>query len=640
MTAPIPGTWTPSLGAHVASEGTTFRVWAPSSTDVDVIVERPGGPLAYALAPSPDGAFSAVLPGVRAGDRYRYRLDGDRLLPDPASRFQPDGVHGPSQVVDPRSFRWTDDRWTGLALDDIVFYELHVGTFSPEGTFAGVTSRLAQLATLGVTAIELMPVADFPGARNWGYDGVALFAPARCYGTPDDLRRLVDTAHGLGLGVFLDVVYNHLGPDGAYHSAFSPYYFTDRHQTPWGAGVNYDGDQSAAVREFVIENALHWVHEYHVDGLRLDATHAIADEGPRHVLAELAARVRESATGRRVLVVAEDHRNLDGMLRPEREGGWGLDAVWADDFHHQCRRLLAGDSEGYYRDYSGRTADLATTIRRGWFFAGEFSIHLGRSRGTDPTGLPPNRFVICLQNHDQIGNRALGERLHQQIDPAAYRAASVLLLMAPETPLLFMGQEWAASTPFLYFSDHHHELGRLVTAGRREEFRHFAAFSDPNAREQIPDPQAPSTFLSSRLIWDERHREPHAATARLYQALLTLRRHEPTLHGASTFHVASLNDATIAIRRDGSDSTFLIVVCLTGAGVVDFPVEPVERLGGRAGRTEALTGPWQQVLTTEDPAFSPDPAPLKIDGTPLAVRIRFARPSAIILKRELEGRRR
>jgi len=629
MTAPTLGVWTPSLGAWAASEGTAFRVWAPRSTDVDVIVERAGGPGAYALTRGPDGAFSAVLPDVRAGDHYRYRLERGRLLPDPASRFQPDGVHGPSQVVDPRTFHWTDDRWTGLALEDIVFYELHVGTFSPEGTFAGVTSRLAQLAALGVTAIELMPVADFPGSRNWGYDGVALFAPARCYGTPDDLRRLVDTAHGLGLGVFLDVVYNHLGPGGAYHSAFSPYYFTDRHQTPWGAGLNLDGDRSAMVREFFIENALHWVHEYHFDGLRLDATHAMADDSPRHFLAELSTRVRESATGRRVLVVAEDHRNLNWMLKPERDGGWGADAVWADDFHHECRRLLAGDSDGYYRDYSGRAEDLATTIRQGWFFTGQFSIHLDQSRGTDPDGLPSKRFVVCLQNHDQIGNRALGERLHHQIDPAAYRAASVLLLMAPETPLLFMGQEWAASTPFLYFTDHHPELGRLVTEGRRGEFRHFAAFSDPLAREQIPDPQATSTYLSSQLIWDEHAREPHASTLRLYQALLMLRRREPTLHRASTCHVAALDDATIAIQRDGSDDTFLIVVRLNGAGQVALRDE---RLGG-SGKP-ALKGPWQPVFTSEDPAFSPDPSPPVADFAAPAPTIRFVRPSAVILKRE------
>jgi maltooligosyltrehalose trehalohydrolase len=624
--------WMPALGARVEPEGTAFRVWAPSSNGVDVVVEHGGSPSVHALARSPDGTFSALVRGVRVGDRYRYRLDDDRLLPDPASRFQPDGVHGPSQVVDPRSFRWTDEQWTGLDLPDIVVYELHVGTFCPEGTFDGVTARLPELAALGVTAIELMPVADFPGSRNWGYDGVALFAPARCYGTPDDLRRLVDTAHNLGLAVFLDVVYNHLGPDGAYLPAFSPYCFTERHHTPWGAGLNFDGDHSQMVREFFIENACHWVHEYHFDGLRLDATHAIADDSPRHFLAELTTRVRASATARRVLIVAEDHRNLNWMLKAEADGGWGVDAVWADSFHHQCRRLLAGDSEGYYRDFSGRSEDLATTISRGWFYTGQFSIHLGAHRGTDPTGLAADRFVICLQNHDQIGNRALGERLHHHIDLAAYRAATVVLLMAPKTPLLFMGQEWAASTPFLYFTDHHAELGRLVTEGRRQEFRYFAAFSEPMARERIPDPQATSTFLSSRLAWDERQLEPHASTLRLYQALLALRRREPALRDVASFHVAALDEATIAIRRDGAHETFLVVVRLRGAGAVD--VTPA--LAATGSDTKRAVRRWMPILTTESPTLSPDPSPPEFEETATAAIVRFQRPSAIILKSESE----
>ena len=627
MSAAIHRAWRPSLGAWVEPEGTAFRVWAPACTCVDLILERPTGPSVHPLVRSKDGTFSAVHPDARVGDRYRYRLDNERLLPDPASRFQPDGVHGPSQIVDPRSFHWTTDQWAGLDLDNLVLYELHVGTFSPEGTFAGAAARLPSLAALGVTAVELMPVGDFPGARNWGYDGVALIAPARCYGLPDDLRRFVDAAHALGLGVFLDVVYNHLGPDGAYLSAFSPYYFTERHQTPWGAGLNFDGDHSTTVREFFVENACHWVHEYAFDGLRLDATHAIADDSRRHFLAELSARVRASAAGRQILIVAEDHRNLDVMLRTEKEGGWGLDAVWADDFHHQCRRLLAGDSEGYYRDFSGTAEDLALTIRRGWFYTGQFSEHLGEPRGTDPAGVPVNRCVICLQNHDQIGNRALGERLHHQIDLAAYRAASVLL-MAPETPLLLMGQEWAASTPFLYFTDHHPELGRLVTEGRREEFRHFAAFSDPSVRERIPDPQAQSTFLASRLRWDERLDPPHDSILRLYQALLGLRRGEPALHATSMCDVAALDGATIALWRKGVHDTFLIIVRLKGEGVVDLG----RWLGAVSSGTQAMNGGWQLVLTSEDQPFTSTPSPPDADFTGPAPAIRFVRPSAIILR--------
>lgn len=615
----FPRAWTPSLGAWPEAGGTAFRVWAPGQPAVEVIHERPHGHVTHALTPSPDGTWSAVLPGVATGDRYWYRLAHDRVLPDPASRFQPAGVHGPSAVVDPRGFAWTDGGWTGLDRDRLVLYELHVGTFSPEGTFAGAAARLPELAALGVTAIELMPVADFPGARNWGYDGVALFAPARCYGTPDDLRRLIDRAHGLGLGVVLDVVYNHLGPDGAYLSAFSADYFTARHHTPWGAGLNFDGQGSERVREFFIENAHHWVHEYHVDGLRLDATHAIADAGPRHILAELAARVRGSAPGRRVLMVAEDHRNLRAIVSAEGEGGWGLDAVWADDFHHQCRRLLAGDSDGYYGDFTGRAGDLATTIRDGWFYQGQFSAHLNEPRGTDPAGLAAARFVICLQNHDQVGNRALGERLHHQIDLAAYRAATALLLMAPETPLLFMGQEWAASTPFRYFTDHHDELGRLVTEGRRGEFRHFAAFADPAGRERIPDPQARDTFASSRLQWDERHVEPHASILRLYQALLGLRRSEPALRDGSAWQVAALDEGTLGLRRGGA-AGLLVVVRLAGAGAVDFAPMAAGVHGQR----------WRIVLSTEDPDFAVAPAPPQL-GADSGTVIRFMRPGALIV---------
>ncbi|MGH9140362.1 MAG: malto-oligosyltrehalose trehalohydrolase, partial [Vicinamibacterales bacterium] len=601
---------------------------------LDVVIERPDQQVAYPLERRTDGTFGGHVAGTADGTRYWYRLDGERMLPDPASRSQPDGVHGPSAVVDGARFAWSDDRRRNLELCDLAIYELHVGTFSPEGTFAGAMTRLPLLARLGVTAIELMPIADFAGARNWGYDGVSLYAPARCYGTPDDVRRLVDAAHRLNLAVLLDVVYNHVGPDGAYLSAFSPYYFTDRHQTPWGAAVNLDGPHSEMVREFFIQNALYWIHDYHIDGLRIDATHAMADESPRHFLAELTSRVHASSSGRRPLLIAEDHRNLRSMLIPESGGGWGLDAVWADDFHHQCRRALAGDAEGYYRDFSGGTADLAETIRRGWFYVGQHSTHLGAPRGTETSGVSTLRFIICLQNHDQIGNRAQGERLHHQIESAAYRAASVLLLMAPETPLLFMGQEWAASTPFLYFTDHHSELGALVTEGRREEFRSFAAFSDPASRDAIPDPQADSTFEASRLRWHEREREPHASTLRLYVALLSLRRREPALRGDAPFHVAAVDDGTIALRRESPDGDFLVMVRLHGAGRVNLGHTWV---GVGAGESTKSAAGWSIVLTSEDEAFSGDPVPIELEQTSESCFLTFGRPSAIVLRRTGEG---
>ena len=613
-------TWSPSLGAWPTSQGTHFRVWAPTAKNVQVVLEGAGKSAPHPLAKSPNGTFSALVPGVGAGDRYRYLLDGKGSFPDPASRFQPEGVHGPSEVVDATKFGWTDSNWTGIGLDELVIYELHVGTFTPAGTFAAVIDHLQELAALGVTAIELMPVADFSGQRNWGYDGVALFAPARCYGQPDDLRRLVDSAHRAGLAVLLDVVYNHLGPDGNYLAAFSPYYFSKRHRTTWGTGLNLDGEHSEPVRNFFIQNALHWIHEYHLDGLRLDATHALEDKSSRHFLAELSASVHSSLSGRKVLVIAEDHRNLAAMVKPQAEDGWSLDAVWTDDFHHQIRRLLAGDHESYYRDFTGTMTDLATTIRQGWFYCGQHSINFNAPRGTDPTGIPPRRFVYCLQNHDQVGNRAMGDRLHHQIDPAAFRAATVLLLCSPATPLLFMGQEWAASTPFLFFTDHKKELGRRVTEGRRKEFESFSAFSDPKTRERIPDPQAVPTFQASKLNWAERDEEPHALVYRLYQVLLRFRRTEPALVTSETgcFEVTAINESALLLARHAaSGPTVLIIVQLRGAGAVDLS----ERWGGRQ---------WQLHLTTENPEFCNDPNAPKIDLSLPAMC--FDRPGAVILR--------
>jgi maltooligosyltrehalose trehalohydrolase len=620
--------WRPSLGSWCEEDDTHFRVWAPPWDSVELVLETPGRPrMTYPLKRATDGTFDRRVSGIGAGDRYRYRLDGRGPYPDPVSRFQPEGVHGPSQVVDARRFEWSDAGWGGVRLETLILYELHVGTFTPAASFAGVTERLPYLRDLGVTAIELMPVGDFPGQRNWGYDGVCLFAPARCYGTPDDLRRLVDRAHHLGLGVVLDVVYNHFGPDGAYLRTFSPWYFSRRHQTPWGEAINLDGEHSPMVRAFLIENALHWIYEYHVDGLRLDATHALVDDGARHFLAELADRVRATVRDRHVLLIAEDHRNL---ARPHADGGWGLDAVWADDFHHQLRRGLAGDHEGYYRDYTGSVADLATTLRRGWFFCGQHSVHLQRPRGTDPAGLAPAQFIICLQNHDQVGNRALGERLHHEVDLAAYRAAVVLLLCAPETPLLFMGQEWAASTPFLYFTDHNFELGKLVTEGRRREFESFSAFSAPAARRRIPDPQEPGTFVASQLNWTEQIQPPHAAVLRLHAALLALRRREPALQAPpwTAVDVMAVADEALLLRRTGGNSLLLIVVRLRGAGPVPLP-----HFARAEGAGSELEEAWHEVLSTEDPRFSPDPMPVQVDRLGSTPCVHFARPGAVVLRR-------
>ena len=589
-----------------------------------MLVERPGSPSIHPLSPLPDGSFTGVFDDVRPGDRYWYRLDRKGPFPDPASRCQPDGVHGPSLVVDPAAFPWSSQSWTGIGLRDLVIYELHVGTFTPEGTFAGVLERLPYLVDLGITAIELMPIADFAGSRNWGYDGVALFAPARCYGTPDDLRRLVDAAHCAGLAVLLDVVYNHFGPDGAYASVFSPYYFSERHHTPWGAGINLDGPHADAVRAFFTENALHWLHEYRVDGLRLDATHAIVDESADHFLHELTRRIRASIADRHVLVIAEDSRNLATIITPPERGGWGLDAVWADDFHHQVRRLAAGDVDGYFQDYSGSTTDLATTLRQGWFYCGQSSAYKGAPRGSDPSALPLERFVICLQNHDQVGNRAFGERLHHQVDLAVYRALVTLLLTAPETPLLFMGQEWAATTPFLYFTDHEPELGKLVTEGRRREFQRFSVFADSARRERIPDPQAATTCDASRLRWPEIEHEPHASVRRLYRELLRLRRTDAVIQArdGGQCDAAPASDAALVVSRTaGPGDTLLVVVQLRGAGTVNAR--------DVAMAATATDRPWVPLLTTEDPPFAPRPQPIAIEASGPVVR--FARPGAVVL---------
>lgn len=652
----------PSFGAWHDGNTTRFRVWAPTSAEVTLEIEAPADRAgSHRCAASSDGCFLASVPRLPPGARYRYRLDGRGPFPDPASRHQPEGVHGPSAIVDPGAYTWQDSGWPGRRLEGLTIYELHVGTFSPEGTFAGVEARLPWLAGLGVGAIELMPVADFAGNRNWGYDGVALFAPARCYGTPDDLRRLVDAAHRAGLAVLLDVVYNHLGPDGAYAHVFSPYYFSAAHTTPWGDAANLDGEHSPMVRAFFIDNALHWIHEYHLDGLRLDATHALVDESPRHFLAELADRVHGSVGDRPVLLVAEDHRNLAHMVRPSAEGGWGLDAVWADDFHHQVRRLTAGDHDGHYRDFTGTIADLAATILQGWFFTGQPSAHLGRPRGTRADEVPYDRFVVCVQNHDQVGNRAFGERLHHQVDTATWRAASALLLLVPETPLLFMGQEWAASTPFLFFTDFEPGLGRLVTEGRRREFRSFAAFRDPAVCGRIPDPQALETFARSRLDWSEPARAPHAATLAFTRALLALRRDEPALrHPArGATEVVPLDDGTLALRRtsapraandpragdaggrpadhdprDGdverSGVPLVAVVALKGAPRVTLSVAPdgLIRQGER----------WIVQLTSEDPGFDPAPQPPRVAIDIDRIEMTFARPGAVVLARSKDGR--
>ncbi|WNG43533.1 malto-oligosyltrehalose trehalohydrolase [Archangium minus] len=552
------------LGAWVEpGEGVRWRVWAPGHKKVEVVLHGKDGRPGTSLPMQDEGGgfFSTTLAGEGAGVRYKLRVDGEGPFPDPWSRSQPDGVHGPSEVVVP-DFAWTDAGWKGPDPEAQVIYEVHVGTATPEGTFEAFIPRLRALKELGITTVELMPLASFPGVRNWGYDGVDLFAPLAAYGGPEGLRRLINAAHAEGLAVLIDAVYNHYGPDGNYLRCYSPYYFTGRHHTPWGEAVNYDGEGSAVVRSLVLSNVEMWIRDYHADGLRLDAAHAILDDGTPHLLTEIAERARAAAPGRRVVVIAEDERNDTRLVRPRAQGGHGLDGVWADDFHHQMRRAFAGDSEGYYRDYTGSAEDIARTLRQGWFYEGQESQVHGRVRGTPASGAEPWQLVLCIQNHDQVGNRAHGERLGADVSPAAFRAMSTLLLLAPYTPLLFMGQEWNASTPFLYFTDHNEELGRLVTEGRRKEFAGFARFSG----DTVPDPQAVETFTRSKLDWSEAGRPEHAGVLALYRELLRLRATEPSLkeHRRGHFDARPTGTHSLVLERRGPGDALHVVVNVKG----------------------------------------------------------------------------
>ncbi len=501
--------------------GVQYRLWAPGREAVAVLVSRTDG--SHETLPLNREAEDFFVTEDRAGeggDLYRWQVDGEGPFPDPASHFQPDGVHGSSEVVAHESFRWRHSRRL-IQPREAVIYEMHIGTFTREGTFESAAARLPELQALGITAVELMPVADFPGERNWGYDGVMLFAPARSYGRPEDFKRFVDVAHGLGLAVILDVVYNHFGPDGNYLWALAGKgFFRKDRKTPWGDAINYDGAEGRPVRDFFLENLAHWMGHYRIDGFRFDATQEIRDESERHLLAELASLVHAHDGW----IVAEDDRNEHRLCLSESRGGIGLDAVWADDFHHVVRVALTGQRESYYGNYEGTATELATVLDGGWLYQGQRRLTTGEPRGTDPAPLDPTQFVHCISNHDQTGNRAHGERLHHLVSPETARVAQALLLLGPFTPMLFMGDEWACSTPFLFFTDHAEPLGSQVTAGRRREFAQFKAFADPASRKAIPDPQLPDTFQRSQLDWQEREQPPHAAALEKTRELLTLRK--------------------------------------------------------------------------------------------------------------------
>ena len=582
--------WQLERGAMVQRDGSVhFSVWAPSAEALQVRVKSGSATGLHRLAPvaGQDGVHEATVPGVGAGADYAIVFPDGRELPDPVSRHQPHGVHGASRTVDPAAHAWHDEGWKGIPLSDYVIYELHVGTLTREGTFDAAIAELPRLKALGVTALELMPVAQFPGERNWGYDGVHLYAVQHSYGGPEGLRRLVDAAHSEGLAVVLDVVYNHFGPEGNYLDAFGPY-FTDKHRTPWGRAVNYDDAHSLEVRQFIIDNARHWVTEYHVDALRLDAVHGIFDHGALHVLQELTEAVHAvgAEAGRTVVVIAESDLNDPRLLRPVDAGGYAMDAQWSDDFHHAVHALLTGESSGYYADFGG-VENVAKSLREPFVYAGGYSVHRKRRHGAPSTGLAREKFVVSVQNHDQVGNRAAGERFGALIDPAKQRVAAALLLLSPYVPMLFMGEEYGETNPFQYFISHSdRELVEAVRKGRRDE---FAAFGWGDA---VPDPQDPATFERSRLDPSKASRQPHAGLLALYRELIGLRRTERALRPDGADLEVAHGDGWIRLDRvggrtsgDGSSHDFSAV----------FNLSDVERSVPLSGRS----GNWRLQLSTD-----------------------------------------
>jgi maltooligosyltrehalose trehalohydrolase len=552
------------FGAELTDDGRVrFRLWAPGAKQVDVTLIE--GERTLPMTPLGKGWYELVTDQAQAGSLYRYRINGERPVPDPASRRNPQDVHGPSEVLDPTDFDWTDDGWQARPWPEAVVYELHVGTFSPEGTFAGVEAKLDHLVTLGVTVIELMPLADFPGKRGWGYDGVLPYAPETAYGTPNELKSLVCAAHERGLAVILDVVYNHFGPEGNYLGLYAPQFFTERHHTPWGAAINFDGDDSRTVRDFFINNALYWLEEYHFDGLRFDAVHAIIDDSKKHIMTEIAETLRAYAGGgRHIYLVLENAANQARFLgAPGRRDKY--DAQWHDEVHHCLHTILTGEADGYYRKFAEEPhSKLCRYLAEG------FDAHL-----------PPTAFVTFLQNHDQIGNRALGERLGQIVKSKdALRAATAVLLLAPNPAMLFMGEEWNAPHPFPYFCDFEPELAAKVRAGRKREFEHFERFRDPGNAAAIPDPTSPATLQSARLDWSRLTSAAHEEWLDFYQRLLAIRRHEIVpLMPDIRFATCSKVDSGVAFAVDWALAEGSVLHLI--ANLADDPARLVGRTAGR-----------------------------------------------------------
>lgn len=565
-------------GAEVLSDGRVrFQLWAPGVDRVELSIAGHGDDLP--MESNGEGWYIMTTSLVHTGASYCFILPDGRRLPDPASRFQPEDVHGPSEVIDPTSFAWQDTEWKGRAWNEVVLYELHIGAFTEQGTFLAATERLDHLRDLGVTAIEIMPIADFPGQRNWGYDGVLLYAPDSTYGRPEDLKVLVEAAHARGIAVILDVVYNHFGPDGNYLPTYAPQIFTKHHKTPWGDAINYDDQGSKPVREFIIHNALYWIEEFHLDGLRLDAVHQIKDNSDQHLLTELVERVRASVTTRPIHLILENERNQASRLIRNADGyPQSFTAQWNDDMHHVLHTAATLESNGYYGDYKDSPEKLGRALAEGFAFQGQLMEHSGSVRGEASGFLPPGAFIAFMQNHDQIGNRAFGERVNRITSAEAVHAIASIYLLLPQTPMLFMGEEWGSSQPFPYFCDFHGELAELVRKGRRDEFASFPEFHHPEQRERIPDPQAEETFQSAKLQWLQAEEEVHAAWVAWYKHILGLRRELITpllaeIKGdAGTFDI--LGQGAVVVRwKLGSGGKLVLAANLSDNSTDGFPLD-------------------------------------------------------------------
>jgi maltooligosyltrehalose trehalohydrolase len=597
------------IGAEYLGDGRVhFRVWAPRAPGIAVVV---GGDVATALLPEAEhaGYFSGEA-AASPGARYQFRIDGDeKLYPDPASRFQPEGPHGPSMVVDPSSFRWTDAAWRGVSLEGQVVYELHIGTFTRAGTWAAAAEQLPELARIGITLVEVMPIAEFEGRFGWGYDGVDLYAPSHLYGQPDDFRRFVDAAHASGIGIILDVVYNHFGPVGNYLRAFSPAYMSDRYDNDWGEALNFDGDDSGPVREFFVSNAGYWIDEFHLDGLRLDATQQIYDQSPEHVLAAVGQRARAAAKGRGIVVVAENEPQDPRLLRPIDQGGYGLDAMWNDDFHHSAMVALTGRAEAYYSDTRGEPQELISALKYGFLFQGQYYHWQRDVRGTPDLHVPRPSLVTFLQNHDQVANSARGLRGHTQTSPGRWRAMTAMLLLGPNTPMLFQGQEFNASSPFVFFADFEGDLAAAVRSGRGEFLVQFPSIVPLVRAGALDDPGADATFERCRLDFAER--ETHGDAYALHIDLLRMRREEVAFRaqGRHGLDGCVLSASAFALRfftPDHKEDRVLVV-----------------NLGAAMNRTsiaEPLLAPpagsdWVIRWSSEDPAYGGEGTPdIRPDG--------------------------